>query len=56
MLKARMTSPVMIVTDAMKALQALGKANEKGGVPHTTTLLVVLRASQINGCSVCVDA
>ena len=55
MLNARMNSPVMIVADAMKALQALGKASEKGGVPHTTHLLVVLRASQINGCSVCVD-
>ena len=55
MLKARMASPVMIVGDAMKAMQALGKASEQGGVPHTTSLLVVLRASQINGCSVCVD-
>jgi AhpD family alkylhydroperoxidase len=55
MLKARMTSPVMIVSDAMKAMQALAKASEQGNVPHTTSLLVVLRASQINGCSVCVD-
>jgi AhpD family alkylhydroperoxidase len=55
MLKARMNSPVMIVGDAMKAMQALAKASEQGGVPHTTSLLVVLRASQINGCSVCVD-
>jgi AhpD family alkylhydroperoxidase len=55
MLKARMASPVMIVSDAMKAMQALAKASEQGGVPHTTSLLVVLRASQINGCSVCVD-
>jgi AhpD family alkylhydroperoxidase len=45
----------MIVSDAMKAMQALAKASEQGGVPHTTSLLVVLRASQINGCSVCVD-
>jgi AhpD family alkylhydroperoxidase len=55
MLKARMASPVMIIGDAMKAMQALGSASEQGGVPHTTGLLVVLRASQINGCSVCVD-
>ncbi len=55
MLTARMASPVMIVNDAMKAMQALAKASEHGGVPHTTNLLVVLRASQINGCSVCVD-
>jgi AhpD family alkylhydroperoxidase len=55
MLKARMNSPVMVVSDAMKAMFALGKASDQGGVPHTTKLLVVLRASQINGCSVCVD-
>jgi AhpD family alkylhydroperoxidase len=55
MLTARMNSPVMIVPDAMKAMYALGKASDQGGVPHTTKLLVVLRASQINGCSVCVD-
>ena len=54
-MKARMTSPVMIVSDAMKAMYALGKASDQGGVPHTTKLLMVLRASQINGCSVCVD-
>jgi AhpD family alkylhydroperoxidase len=39
----------------MKAMYALGKASDQGGVPHSTKLLVVLRASQINGCSVCVD-
>lgn len=55
MLHARMNSPVMIVNDAMKAMYALGKASDQGGVPPTTKLLVVLRASQINGCSVCVD-
>ena len=54
-MKARMTSPVMIFPQAMQALQAFGKAAEGGGVPRRTTDLVVLRASQINGCSVCVD-
>ena len=55
MIKARMASPVAVVNDAMKAMYALGRASEQGGLPHTTGLLVVLRASQINGCSVCVD-
>ena len=55
MLKARMNSPVMVFGDAMKAMQALSKASAQGGVPPATGLLVVLRASQINGCSVCVD-
>jgi AhpD family alkylhydroperoxidase len=50
-----MSSPVMIIPDAMKALYALGAAADKGGVPRTTRDLVLLRASQINGCSVCAD-
>ena len=54
-MQARMKNPVMIVPDAMKALQALGASAEKGGVPSKTIGLVHLRASQINGCSVCVD-
>ena len=45
MLKARMNSPVMVFGDAMKAMQALSKASAQGGVPPTTGLLVVLRAS-----------
>jgi AhpD family alkylhydroperoxidase len=36
----------------MKALHALSKAIESGGVPVRTLELVHLRASQINGCSV----
>lgn len=39
----------------MEALMALGKAVEAGGVEKKTLELVHLRASQINGCSVCVD-
>ena len=45
----------MIVPDAMQALYALGASAKKGGVPSRTLDLVHLRASQINGCSVCVD-
>jgi AhpD family alkylhydroperoxidase len=45
----------MMVPDAMQALQALGTSVAKGGVPRRTLELVHLRASQINGCSVCVD-
>jgi AhpD family alkylhydroperoxidase len=39
----------------MKALAQLGAAAKHSGVPETTLLFVQLRASQINGCSVCVD-
>src|SRR5262245_35040742 len=54
-MQARMSNPAMIVPEAMKALHALGTSAEKGGLPSSTTGLVQLRASQINGCSVCVD-
>ena len=54
-MQARMTNPAMIVPDAMQALQALGASVAKGGVPPRTLELVHLRASQINGRSVCVD-
>jgi AhpD family alkylhydroperoxidase len=50
-----MSNPAMVVPDAMQALQALGACAERGGVPSATIGLVQLRASQINGCSVCVD-
>jgi AhpD family alkylhydroperoxidase len=50
-----MNNPAVIVPQAMQALHALAKATEKRGVPPTTIDLVHLRASQINGCSVCVD-
>jgi AhpD family alkylhydroperoxidase len=53
-MEARMTHPAFVVPDAMAALQALGRAAAGGGVPQTTHDLVHLRASQINGCSVCV--
>jgi AhpD family alkylhydroperoxidase len=52
---ARMTHPVMVLPDAMKALLALSKAAQSGTVPETTHKLIQLRVSQINGCSVCVD-
>ena len=32
-MQARMKNPAMILPDAMQALQALGKAAKKGGVP-----------------------
>src|SRR2546427_11387588 len=54
-MQARMKNPVMILPDAMNALHALNRVTEKGGVPPSTIGLVQLRASQINGCSVCVD-
>lgn len=54
-MKARMNNPAMIIPGAMQALQAVAKSAEQGGVPAQTLALVHLRASQINGCGVCVD-
>lgn len=54
-MQARMKNPAMILPGAAEAVQALSAAAEKGGVPSRTLELVHLRASQINGCSVCVD-
>jgi AhpD family alkylhydroperoxidase len=50
-----MTNVVMVLPEAFQALQALNKSAENAGVPRATLELVHLRASQINGCSVCVD-
>src|SRR5918911_3326594 len=52
-MNARMDNPAMIVPGALDALLALGKAAARGGLPQKMSLLVELRASQINGCSVC---
>ena len=54
-MQARMSNPAITVLGAMRALQALGRSAQRAGVPSTTLDLIHLRASQINGCSVCVD-
>src|SRR5712671_6514315 len=54
-MQARMKHPAMVLPDAMQALLALGASTKQAGVPPRTLDLVYLRASQINGCSVCVE-
>ena len=54
-MQARMQNPALIIPEAMTALHALGAAIEKSGVPAATLGLVDARASQINGCGVCLD-
>jgi AhpD family alkylhydroperoxidase len=54
-MQARMNLPAMILPEATQALHALIAATETGDIPARTRELVHLRASQINGCSVCVD-
>ncbi|WP_026874112.1 carboxymuconolactone decarboxylase family protein [Jiangella gansuensis] len=55
-MQARMQNPAMVLPAAMTAIQELDRAAKSGTVPRETLDLVHLRASQINGCSVCVDS
>jgi AhpD family alkylhydroperoxidase len=54
-MQPRIQNPAILVPGAMQALQRLGIAARKAGVPATTLYLIETRASQINGCSVCLD-
>src|SRR3954469_23629876 len=54
-MEPRMDHPAFVVPGAMDALQALGAAVGGAGLDPNLVELVCLRASQINGCSVCVD-
>lgn len=54
LMTARMPSPAFAVDGSLDALQALSKTVDRARVPVGRELLH-LRASQINGCSVCVD-
>ena len=51
----RIDHPAITVPGALKALQGLANAVKQADIPETTLYLVELRASQINGCGVCVD-
>jgi AhpD family alkylhydroperoxidase len=50
-----MNHPVAVVPGALQALQGLSKVAAKTDVPSTTRQMVALRASQINGCSLCCE-
>jgi len=54
-MQARMKNPLFVVPDALKAMLALDKSTANDNLPEITRKLVHLRASQINGCSVCVE-
>jgi AhpD family alkylhydroperoxidase len=52
-----MKSPALVLPAALQSLLAVNKVTEEASdaVPYVTHKLVQLRASQINGCSVCVE-
>jgi len=58
-MQSRIPNPALSVPGLFYALQALSKvaddAASQAGLAHTTVELVNLRASQINGCAVCLD-
>src|ERR1700689_2511330 len=55
MTQARIQNPALTVSGALDAFQQLGVSAKHAGIPEATLAMVTLRASQINGCSVCVD-
>src|SRR6266567_5482691 len=58
-MEPRISSPALTVPGLMDALQTLSRranhAATQSGLPQATLDLVSLRASQINGCAVCLD-
>jgi AhpD family alkylhydroperoxidase len=54
-MEARLPNPATLLPDVNPAIQQLIKATHTGGAPETVLELVHLRASQINGCSFCLD-
>src|SRR3954466_9004486 len=54
LMTARMPNPAFAVAGAMDALNGVAKTISRARIPISRELLH-LRASQINGCSVCVD-
>jgi AhpD family alkylhydroperoxidase len=54
-MSARIDQPAVVVPGAMAALQSLGAAIAGTGIPPRTVGLVNMRASQINGCAVCLE-
>ena len=54
-MQARIENPAMVLPGAREAFQHLGASVASTGISETTLQIVELRASQINGCSGCVD-
>lgn len=54
-MQARMNHPAMILPKAMQNLASLNKVSHESGLPAGIIHMTHLRASQINGCSYCVE-
>ncbi|HEY1592246.1 MAG TPA: carboxymuconolactone decarboxylase family protein [Solirubrobacteraceae bacterium] len=54
-MEPRLENPALLIPGALEAAQQLGAAVRRSGLPDSTLYLIEARASQINGCSVCLD-
>jgi AhpD family alkylhydroperoxidase len=54
-IEPRISNPGVIVPDALEVIQKLLVAIAKGGLPQSVRELTHMRASQINGCSSCIE-
>lgn len=53
---ARMKNPAFVLPEVFQSIKQLIGTVQKQGVPNGLLQLVHMRASQINGCSACVDS
>ncbi|TQL66753.1 AhpD family alkylhydroperoxidase [Nocardioides albertanoniae] len=51
----RMKNPIEVIPQSLKGVGNLIAAVTEGGLPETTTELVAIRVSQINGCAACLQ-
>ena len=51
----RLTNPGAVIPEAWEGIQKLLVAVHKGGLPAEVSALTHMRASQINGCSACIE-
>jgi len=54
-IEPRLTSTATLLPDTWEGIQKLLVAVQKGGLPANVLELTHMRASQINGCSACID-
>lgn len=54
-IQPRLANPAVLMPDALDGIQKLLVAIQKGGVSPTTLSLTHMRASQMNGCSSCIE-
>ncbi len=54
-IEPRIDNPAALIPDAWEGIKRLLVAVQKGGLPASTLELTHMRASQINGCSACVE-